>query len=75
MKVWQEILPRIEFFFRRAVVPELFTRRVQRGEKLYQIVQFIKKHYFAHEYLLNGELIGITYLRFFMFYGSHMNLN
>ena len=23
---WQKILPRIEFFFRRAVVPELFTR-------------------------------------------------
>ena len=33
---WQQILPRIEFFFRRAVVPELFTRRVERGEKLYQ---------------------------------------
>ena len=33
---WQQILPRIEFLFRRAVVPELFTRRVQRGEKLYQ---------------------------------------
>ena len=72
MKVWQQILPRIEFFFRRAVVPELFTCRVQRGEKLYQ---FIKKHCFAHEYLLNGELTGITYLRFFMFYGSHVNFN
>ena len=34
--VWLQILPRIEFFFRRAVFPELFTRRVQRGEKLYQ---------------------------------------
>ena len=33
---WQQILPRIEFFFRRAVVPELLTRRVQRGQKLYQ---------------------------------------
>ena len=33
---WQQIFPQIEFFFRRAVVPELFTRRVQRGEKLYQ---------------------------------------
>ena len=31
-----QVLPRIEFFFRRAVVPGLFTRRVQRGEKLFQ---------------------------------------
>ena len=35
-KFWQQILPRIEVFFRGAVVPEFFTRRVQRGEKLYQ---------------------------------------
>ena len=33
---WQQILPRIKVFFKRAVVPELFTLRVQRGEKLYQ---------------------------------------
>ena len=33
---WEQILPRTEFFFRRAVFPELFTRRVQRGQKLYQ---------------------------------------
>ena len=30
---WQQILPRIEVFFKRAVVPELFTLRVQRGDK------------------------------------------
>ena len=35
-KFWLQILPRIEFSFRRAVVLELFTGRVQRGEKLYQ---------------------------------------
>ena len=34
-KFWQQILSRIESFFRRVVVLELFTRRVQRGEKLY----------------------------------------
>ena len=33
---WQQILPRIEYFFIRAIVPKLVTRRVQRGEKLYQ---------------------------------------
>ena len=33
---WQQILPRIECFFRRAIVPKLVTRRVQRGEKLHQ---------------------------------------
>ena len=33
---WQQILPQTEFFFRKAVVSELLTRRVQRGEKLYQ---------------------------------------
>ena len=33
---WQQTLSRIEFFVRRAVAPELFTRRVQRCEKLYQ---------------------------------------
>ena len=33
---WEQILARIEFFFRRAVVPELFTYRAQRSEKLYQ---------------------------------------
>ena len=32
----QHILTQIEFFFRWAVLPELLTRRVQRGEKLYQ---------------------------------------
>ena len=34
-KFWQQNLSRIESFFRRVVVLELFTRRVQRGEKLY----------------------------------------
>ena len=33
---WEQILAPIEFFFRRAVVPELFIHRVQRSEKLYQ---------------------------------------
>ena len=33
---WEQILGQIEFFFWRAVVPELFTHRVQRSEKLYQ---------------------------------------
>ena len=32
---WQQILPRIESFFRKVVVPELFTSRTQRREKLY----------------------------------------
>ena len=31
---WHYVLPRIEFSFRRAAVPELFTRKVQRGEIL-----------------------------------------
>lgn len=35
-KRWEEeFLPRVDFFFRRAVLPELFTRRVQRGKLLY----------------------------------------
>ena len=34
-----------------------------------------KKHYFAHEYLLNGELVGVNLLEFFMRYGSSMNSN
>ena len=34
-KFWQQNLSRIESFFRRAAVLEFFTRRVQRGEKLY----------------------------------------
>ena len=34
-----------------------------------------KKHYFAHEYLLNGELVGVNLLEFFMCYGSSMNSN
>ena len=33
---WEQTLPQTEFLFRRAVVSELITRRVQRGEKLYQ---------------------------------------
>ena len=32
----QQILQQIEFLFRRAVFPKLFTRRVQRGKKLHQ---------------------------------------
>ena len=35
-KFWQKALPRTDYFYRRALVPELFTRRVSRGEKLYQ---------------------------------------
>ena len=35
-KFWQKALPRIDYFYRRALVPELFTLRVSRGEKLYQ---------------------------------------
>ena len=37
--VWfgcQKALPRIDYFYRRAFVPELFTRRVERDETLYQ---------------------------------------
>ena len=34
-----------------------------------------KKHYFAHEYLLNEELVGVNLLEFFMCYGSSMNSN
>ena len=33
---WQQILQQIEFLFRRAVFPKLFTRRVQRRKKLHQ---------------------------------------
>ena len=29
------LLPRLSFFFRRAVLPELFTNRVKNGFKLY----------------------------------------
>ena len=35
-KFWQKALPSIDYFYRRALVPELFTLRVSRGEKLYQ---------------------------------------
>ena len=66
-----------DFFQKIWIVPELFTHRVQRGKKLFQqsdwkkkkkkktailIVAFHKKHYFAHEYLLNGNLVVINYL-------------
>ena len=34
-KFWQKAFPRIDYFYRRAFVPELFTRRVERGETLY----------------------------------------
>ena len=33
---WEKVLPRLDYFYRKAFVPELFTRRVERGEKLYQ---------------------------------------
>ena len=50
-------------------------RKIKKKETAILIATLHKKHYFRHEYLLNGELVGINYLRFFMFYGSHMNLN
>ena len=33
-----------------------------------------KKNYFAHEYLLNGELVGINYLRFFISFSLSITL-
>ena len=73
------------FVFRRAVVPELFTRRVQRGEKFYQHggwkSEQKKKKMGAliatFHNMLNGELVGINYLRFMNLnvICSHMNLN
>ena len=35
-RFWQKALPRLDHFYRRAFVPELFTRRIERGESLYQ---------------------------------------
>ena len=32
---YQTVLPRLEFFFKRAFLPEIFTRRIERGVKLY----------------------------------------
>ena len=37
---WQQILPHIEFFFRRAVVPELFTRR---GEEVKNCINMVAR--------------------------------
>ena len=34
-KFWKIALNKIDFFYRRAVMPEIITRRVQRGGKLY----------------------------------------
>ena len=31
----QELLPRLEFFFKRALYPEMLTKRVERGKLLY----------------------------------------
>ena len=61
---WQQFLQQMEFFFRSAVVPELFTHRVQNGEQFYQygiwknkqekiktailIAMLHKKHFFPH---------------------------
>ena len=33
---WQQFLQQMEFFFRSAVVSELLTHRVQKGEKFHQ---------------------------------------
>ena len=33
-----------------------------------------KKNYFAHEYFLNGELVGINYLRFFISFSLSITL-
>ena len=49
--------------------------KFKKKETAILIATLHKKHYFRHEYLLNGELVGINYLRFFMFYGTYMNLN
>ena len=35
-RFWHKALPRIDQFYRRAFVPELFTHRIERGETLYQ---------------------------------------
>ena len=32
---YQTVLPRIDFFYKRAFLPEMFTRRIERGVKLY----------------------------------------
>ena len=32
---WQEYLPKIDYFFKRAFFPEMLNRRVQRGKLLY----------------------------------------
>ena len=31
----QELLPKLEYFFKRALFPEMVTKRVQRGKLLY----------------------------------------
>ncbi|XP_068711903.1 uncharacterized protein [Montipora foliosa] len=33
---YQTILPRLDFFYKRAFLPEIFTRRIERGVKLYK---------------------------------------
>ena len=32
---YQTVLPRLDFFYKRAFLPEIFTRRIERGVKLY----------------------------------------
>ena len=41
----QYILTQIDFFLRWAVVPELFTLRIKRGEKLYEKGEWNKKFF------------------------------
>ena len=33
---YQTVLPRLDFFYKRAFLPEIFTRRIERGVKLYR---------------------------------------
>ena len=54
----------------------MVARRTNKKEKTAILIAALyKKHYFAHEYLLRGKLVGKDLLRYFIFYCSHMNLN